>query len=115
VTSQTRSAIVIKKPRMLLLLGKGAVAAKVRRQLEQQYDRTLLEFLRLYANCLRRWMEQSINTLRNAFNAFADMYRAHLESTPAAAAPADSSAVEHDIQILREWNTANHADAVSSI
>jgi hypothetical protein len=53
--------------------------------------------------------------LRNAFNAFADMYRAHFESTPAAAAPADSSAVEHDIQMIREWNTANHADAVSSI
>ena len=106
--------IVIEKPRMLLLLGKRAVASNVQRQLEQQYDRALFEFLSLYANRLRRWMEQSVAALRNAFNAFADMYRAHFESAPAAA-HADSSAVEHDLQILREWNTANHADAVSSI
>ena len=98
---------------MLFLLGKGAVASNVQRQLEQQYDRALLEFLSLYANRLRRWMEQSIAALRNAFNAFADMYRAHFESAPAAAR-ADSSAVEHDLQILREWNTANQVAAVSS-
>jgi hypothetical protein len=39
--------IVIEKPRLLLLLGQGAVASKIRRQLEQQYDRALLEFLSL--------------------------------------------------------------------
>jgi hypothetical protein len=107
--------IVIEKPRMLSLLGKRAVASNVQRQLEQQYDRALFEFLSLYANRLRRWMEQSIGTLRNGFNAFADMYRAHFESVPAASASADSSAVEHDLQILREWSTANHAAAGSSI
>jgi hypothetical protein len=59
-------------------------------------------------------MEQSINALRNAFNAFADMYRANFEAAPAAATPADSSVVENDLQILREWNTANQAAAVNS-
>ena len=63
--------IVVEKPRLLSLLGKGALASLVRRKLETEYDRALLEFLSLYANRLRRWMEQSINALRNAFNAFA--------------------------------------------
>jgi GTP-binding protein EngB required for normal cell division len=113
--SEISRTIVIEKPRMLLLLGKGAVASNIRRQLDQQYDRALLEFLSLYANRLRRWMEQSINALRNAFNAFADMYRANFEPAPAAAISADSSVVENDLQILREWNTANQTAAVSSI
>jgi GTP-binding protein EngB required for normal cell division len=99
--------IVIERPRMLLLLGKRAVASNVQRQLEQQYGRALFEFLSLYANRLRRWMEQRIAALRNTFNAFADMYRAHFEAVPAAAGVADPSAVENDLQILREWNTPN--------
>jgi hypothetical protein len=113
--NEISQTLVIEKPRMLSLLGKRAVALNVQRQLEQEYDRALLEFLSLYANRLRRWMEQSIAALRNAFNAFADMYRARFESAPATAACADSSAVEHDLQILREWNAVNHADAVGSI
>jgi GTP-binding protein EngB required for normal cell division len=107
--------IVIEKPLMLLFLGKGAVASNVRRQLDQQYDRALLEFLSLYANRLRRWMEQSINALRNAFNAFVDMYRANFDAAPATAIPADSLVVENDLQILRQWSTASQAAAVSSI
>src|SRR5262249_21235084 len=78
-------------------------------------DRAVLEFLSLYANRLRRWMEQSIAALRDAFNAFADMYRARFEFAPAAAPVADSSAVVRDLQDLRDWNAANHAAAVSSI
>ena len=113
--NEISQTLVIEKPRMLSLLGKRAVASNVQRQLEQEYDRALLEFLSLYANRLRRLMEQSIAALRNAFNAFADMYRARFESAPATAACADSSAVEHDLQILREWNAANHAAAVSRI
>jgi len=58
------------------------MASKIRRQLDEQYDRALLEFLSLYANRLRRWMERSINGLRNAFNAFADIYRANFEVRP---------------------------------
>jgi GTP-binding protein EngB required for normal cell division len=113
--SEISRSIVIEKPRMLLLLGKGAVASNVRRQLNRQYDRALLEFLSLYANRLRRWMEQSMNALRNAFNAFADMCRANFEDAPAAAIPADSLVIEKDLQILREWNTANQTAVISSI
>jgi hypothetical protein len=40
------------------------------------------EFLSLYANRLRRWMDQSINALRDAFTEFADMHRAHFEVAP---------------------------------
>ena len=46
--------IVIEKPAMLLLFGKGIAASRVRRKLESEYDRALLDFLRLYANRLRR-------------------------------------------------------------
>src|SRR6266705_3317329 len=59
--------VAVEKPRMLSLLGKSVLASHVRRKLETDYDRTLLEFLSLYANRLRRWMEQSINAMRNAF------------------------------------------------
>src|SRR5206468_3052978 len=75
--------MAIEKPRVLSLFVKSAVASQVRRKLECEYDRTLLEFLSLYANRLRRWMEQSINALRNAFNEFSDMHRAHFEAAPA--------------------------------
>jgi hypothetical protein len=96
--------IVIEKPRVLSLFGKSAVASYVRRRLENGYDRTLLEFLSLYANRLRRWMEQNINALRNAFNQFSDMHRAHFEAAPA---ESDASEIQKDLCILREWDTAD--------
>jgi hypothetical protein len=101
--------MVIEKPRVLSLFGKSAVASYVRRRLENVYDRRLLEFLSLYANRLRRWMEQSINALRNAFNGFSDMHRAHFEAAPAAS---DASDIQKDLWILREWEAA---DAVPGI
>ena len=107
--------IVVERPRMLSLLGKSALTWHVQRKLEAEYDRALLEFLSLYANRLRRWMEQSINALRNAFAAFADMHRAHFEAAPAGAIPADTSSAENDLRILREWNTANQPATISSV
>src|SRR5881394_702415 len=101
--SEISKQIVIEKPAVLSLLGKGMVVSHVRRKLESEYDRALLEFLSLYANRLRRWMEQSINALRNAFAAFADMHRAHFEAAPAVGETADASAVKGDLRILREW------------
>src|SRR5437667_3222157 len=95
--------VVVEKPRLLSLLGKGALASHIRRKLETEYDRALLEFLSLYANRLRRWMEQSINALRNAFNVFADMHRAHFDAAQAAAGTTDASAIQNDLRILREW------------
>src|SRR5262249_14682694 len=101
--------MVIEKPRVLSLFGKSVVSSRVQRKLESQYDRVLLEFLSLYANRLRRWMEQSINALRNAFNEFSDMHRAQFEGVPAAASSTEVSAVQNDLQILREWETADVA------
>src|SRR5439155_10647323 len=97
--------IVIQKPAMVSLFGKGILTSHVRRKLENEYDRVLLEFLSLYANRLRRWMEQSINTLRTAFTAFADMHRAHFEAAPASGL-SNPSAVQDDLRILRKWATA---------
>jgi GTP-binding protein EngB required for normal cell division len=96
--------IVIEKPRILSLLGKNVLASQVRRKLESEYDRALLEFLSLYANRLRRWMEQSINALRNAFNEFSDIHRTHFEGAPT---PSDTSEIQKDLWILREWETAD--------
>jgi GTP-binding protein EngB required for normal cell division len=93
--------IVIEKPRLLSLLGKSALTWHVQRKLESEYDRALLEFLSLYANRLRRWMEQSINALRNAFTNFADMSRAHFEGAPDSDLN-DVSAVQNDLRILHE-------------
>ncbi|MGC2352729.1 MAG: dynamin family protein [Candidatus Udaeobacter sp.] len=95
--------IVIEKPRLVSLLGKGALASHIRRKLEINYDRTLLEFLSLYANRLRRWMEQSINELRNAFTAFADMHRSHFEAAAADLPSQDSSTIENDLRVLQTW------------
>jgi len=95
--------IMIEKPRMLSLLGKSMLASHIRRKLEQQNDRALLEFLSLHANRLRRWMEQSITALRNAFAAFADMHRAHFEATPLTAGLSDESVIRNDLRILCEW------------
>jgi hypothetical protein len=95
--------IVIEKPRLVSLLGKGMRASHVRRKLETEYDRALLEFLSLYANRLRRWMEQSINELRNAFAAFADMHRAHFEPAATGVPSQDNSTIENDLRILQTW------------
>jgi hypothetical protein len=96
--------IVIEKPRILSLFGKNVLASQVRRKLESEFDRQLLEFLSLYANRLRRWMEQSINALRNAFNEFSDIHRTHFEGAPT---PSDTSEIQKDLWILREWETAD--------
>ena len=97
--------IVIEKPRVLSLFGGSAVASYVRHRLENGYDRILLEFLSLYANRLRRWMEQSINALRNAFHELSDMHRTHFETPPAAADA--SKEIQKDLCILREWGTSD--------
>jgi hypothetical protein len=96
--------MLIERPRVLSLFGRRFVASYVRRRLENGYDRTLLEFLNLYANRLRRWMEQSINALRNAFNEFSDTHRAQFEAVPP---PSNASEMEKDLWILREWETAD--------
>ena len=110
--NEISKTIVIEKPTVISLFGKGVLASHVRRKLEQQYDRALLEFLSLYANRLRRWMEQSINALRNAFNAFADMHRAYFETASLAAGVFDKSAIQNDLRVLREWGSADAAAAV---
>jgi len=105
--------IVIAKPAVLSLFGKAMLASHVRRKLENEYDRELLEFLSLYANRLRRWMEQSTNVLRTAFAAFADMHRAQFENAPPSSL-ADTSAVQHDLRMLREWGTTDQESAIGS-
>ncbi len=101
--NEISQSIVIEKPRILLLLGKSMVASHVRRKLATDYDRALLEFLSLYGNRLRRWMEQSINALRNACTAFADMHRTHFEAPSAIAGATDPSAIQNDLRLLRQW------------
>jgi GTP-binding protein EngB required for normal cell division len=98
--------IVVERPRVLSLLGKSALTWHVRRKLETEYDRALLEALSLYANRLRRWMEQSINALRDAFTEFADMHRAHFEVAPDSGL-SDVSALQNDLRVLDEWGTVS--------
>jgi hypothetical protein len=112
-TSEISKKVLIEKPAVVSLFGKGMLASHVRRKLENEYDRTLLEFLSLYANRLRRWMEQSINALRTAFNAFADMHRAHFEGAPDSGS-ADMSAIQSDLRILREWEAADQESVIGS-
>ena len=109
--SEISKQIVIEKPAVVSLFGKGMLASHVRRKLGSEYDRALLEFLSLYANRLRRWMEQSINALRNAFSAFADMQRAHFEAAPDSGS-ADMSAIQSDLRILREWEAADQESVI---
>jgi GTP-binding protein EngB required for normal cell division len=112
--NEISNIMVIEKPAVISLLGKSVLASHVRRKLEQQYDRALLEFLSLYANRLRRWMEQSINALRTAFNAFADMYRVHFEAAPATVGLSDKSAIQNDLWILRQWGAQDVLDGRSA-
>jgi len=105
--------ITVEKPRVLSLLDKGMLASHVQRKLETEYDRALLEFLSLFANRLRRWMEQSINALRNAFTEFADMHGAHFEVAPAPGL-SDISALENDLRVLGEWDGVEGVSAISS-
>jgi len=105
--------IMVEKPRVLSWLGKGMLTSHVQRKLETEYDRALLEFLSLYANRLRRWMEQSINALRNAFTEFADMHRAHFEVAPAPGL-SDISALQNDLRVLGEWDGVEDVSAISS-
>jgi GTP-binding protein EngB required for normal cell division len=111
--SEISKKIVIEKPAVLSLLGKGMLTSHVRRKLETEYDRALLEFLSLYANRLRRWMEQSVYALRNAFAASADMHRSQFENAPVSSSP-DTSAVQNDLRVLREWESTDQESVVSS-
>jgi GTP-binding protein EngB required for normal cell division len=105
--------IVIAKPAVLSLFGKTVLTSHVRRTLENECDRVLLEFLSLYANRLRRWMEQSINALRNAFTEFADMHRAHFEAAVASDL-SDASAVDGDLRILHQWQAVTQKIGTTS-
>ena len=68
------------------------------------FDRALYDFLNLHANRLRRWMEQSIKAMRNAFAATADMQRAEFSR----ALPDDAdklASITSDLRLLRDWET----------
>jgi hypothetical protein len=107
-TNELSKKVAMEKPVIVSLLGKSALTAHARRKLELECDRGLLEFLSFYANRLRRWMQQTIETMRSAFAANADVHRAQFageQSIP----PEDRSAIEEDAQTLREWNVVVHA------
>jgi hypothetical protein len=59
-------------------------------------------------------MEQSINALRNAFTEFADVHRVHF-AVAQAAGVSDTLALQNDLRILREWNTADEEPAIQSV
>lgn len=105
--SEIANQIQIEKPALLSLLGTSALRAHVRRRLENEFDGLLFDFLNLYANRLRRWMEQSIKAMRSAFAASADMQRAQF-SFPQ---PDDAMDVTSDLRILRKWESAGKDDA----
>jgi GTP-binding protein EngB required for normal cell division len=94
--------VQIEKPAVISLLGQTALAAHVRRKLEGRFDRHLFEFLSSYASRLRRWMEQSIKTLRADFDALADMQRAHL-APGEAIGPEQQETLRNDLQLLQNW------------
>jgi len=48
-------------------------------------------------------MEQSIQALRNAFNAYADIYRAQFLPAPPSTDSPDKQALQHDLQTLSDW------------
>jgi hypothetical protein len=83
----------------------SALAPYVRRQLQEQLNRSLFEFLSLYSNRLRRWMEQTLGAMRKAFVATADLYRAQFEGVQPEDAP-DVTAVESDLRALQQWESA---------
>jgi hypothetical protein len=101
--SEFSKKVVIQKPMILSLLGKSALVSHVYRKLEDEYGRALSEYLSFYANRLRRWMQQSIEAMRSAFSASADVHRAQFESAQFAGLP-DASAIQNDLQILRDWD-----------
>lgn len=92
----------IEKPTIMSLLGQSALAGHIRRKLENEYDRALFDFLNLYANRLRRWMEQSVKALRNAFAATADLQRAQLGNTQPETA-ANREGITNDLRTLHDW------------
>lgn len=102
----------IEKPLVMSLLGQGALAGHIRRKLENEYDHALFDFLNLYANRLRRWMEQSVKAMRNAFGATADMQRAHLGSTPSEA-PGNREGIINDLRVLHDWGMSEAVEPAS--
>jgi GTP-binding protein EngB required for normal cell division len=103
--SEIARKIDIVKPSVRALLGISALAPYVRRQLQEQLNRGLLELLSLYSNRLRRWMEQTLGAMRKAFVATADVYRAQFEGAQLEGAP-DATAVESDLRALHQWESA---------
>jgi GTP-binding protein EngB required for normal cell division len=103
--SEISKQIQIEKPAVLSLLGRSALRAHVRRRLENEFDRLLFDFLNLHANRLRRWMEQSIQAMRSAFAANADLQRARFGGAPLDAA-GDPAGVRSDLRLLRDWAQA---------
>jgi len=103
--NEIATKIDIVKPSVLSFFGLSALARHVRRRLEKQIDRDLFEFLSLYSNRLRRWMEQTLGAMRKAFVAAADIHRAQFESAQFEGLP-DVSAIENDLRTLQQWESA---------
>ena len=100
--SELTRHIEIERPAMLSLLGKTALTPYVRRQLEKQLEHTLTEFLTFYANRLRKWMEQMLVAMHDAFEVACDAHRAKF--SPPDMPAWNASEMERDLQILQNWN-----------
>lgn len=103
--------IVIEKPGVFSLLGRNADVARSAK-VGGRIRSHVAGVLSLYANRFRRWMEQSINALRNVFAEFAGIHQAHFAVAPAPDL-SDLLVLQTDQRVLREWDSLENASAIN--
>lgn len=101
--------IKINKPVVLTLFGKTALTGYVRRKLGTKVEQNLFEFLSGYSNRLRRWAEQSIKELREAYDARTGLRRALLTAS-GTVNPVSQQALHDDLEILQHWESRQHSE-----
>jgi GTP-binding protein EngB required for normal cell division len=102
-TAALSQSLVLQRPVFVTALGMAALRRHTRSRLAAQLGEKAHELLNAYRPQVRQWFRQSLAELRNGFAAGAGFCRLQLERRESAAAAADTSSLEADLRLLKEW------------
>jgi len=102
-SSPLGARLMLRKPRLLSLLGQRALRRFAESKMSGQLADSLSEFFNLAGKRLEQWHNDALAELRNAFDARAGVYHARFEQS--FGATMTESDIQKDLDVLKKWET----------
>jgi GTP-binding protein EngB required for normal cell division len=99
-----------------MFLGSRVVRSRIRSSLRQSIGALLKQELHLYGRALSEWSRQFVRKIVLLVSSYADAYRVQLQRiTGTSDDSVDAPQIEHDLGLLRNWNSNERSGARQTI